>query len=180
MTIDQAIKKFEDQRDRALEILEKEVIGFCKPHEYDRERMYIERIELAEFALAALKEQAEAEQRRKSMTERNLVAVSIKHSEYRWKFGMPLILWGHRTPDDGKRSFGGYTQYPNNAEAYSMEDWQNSAYVGSDIMKIDEPVHLEIKFCKKYRKYDTVLVPLEEIIGYYKMACLALDRPEGD
>ena len=35
--------------------------------------------------------------------ERNLVAVSIKHTEYRWKFGKPCILWGHRTKDDEKR-----------------------------------------------------------------------------
>lgn len=34
------------------------------------------------------------------MSERNLVAVSIKHTEYRWKFGKPCILWGHRTKDD--------------------------------------------------------------------------------
>ena len=27
-------------------------------------------------------------------TERNLLAVSIKHTEYRWKFGMPCVLWG--------------------------------------------------------------------------------------
>lgn len=60
--------------------------------------------------------------------ERNLVAVSIKHTEWRWKFGMPCILWGHRTKDDEKRSFGGYTQFPNNAEVYSLEDWANSGY----------------------------------------------------
>lgn len=111
------------------------------------------------------------------MSARNLIAVSIKHSEYRWKFGMPLCLWGHRTKDDEKRSFGGYTQYPNNAEAYSMEDWEKIGYKNGDVMKLDEPVHLEIKFCKKWHKYDTVLVPLDEIIGYYKMSCLALDRP---
>ena len=62
------------------------------------------------------------------MSERNLVAVSIKHTEYRWKFGKPCILWGHRTKDDEKRSFGGYTQFPNNAEVYSLEDWANSSY----------------------------------------------------
>lgn len=37
------------------------------------------------------------------MSERNLVAVSIKHTEFRWKFGMPCWLWGHRTKDDEKR-----------------------------------------------------------------------------
>lgn len=35
-------------------------------------------------------------------TERNLLAVSIKHTEYRWKFGMPCVLWGQRTKDDEK------------------------------------------------------------------------------
>ena len=32
---------------------------------------------------------------------RKYVAVSIKHTEYRWKFGMPCCLWGfHQTADD--------------------------------------------------------------------------------
>ena len=57
------------------------------------------------------------------MSERNLVAVSIKHTINGWKFGKPMVLWGHRTKDDEKRSFGGYTQFPNNAEVYSLEDW---------------------------------------------------------
>ena len=73
------------------------------------------------------------------MSERNLVAVSIKHTEYRWKFGKPCILWGHRTKDDEKRSFGGYTQFPNNAEVYSLEDWSNSSYKNCQYMKIDDP-----------------------------------------
>ena len=111
---------------------------------------------------------------------RNFIAVSIKHSEYRWEFGKPLVLWGHRTSDDELRSFGGYTQYPNNAEVYSMEDWENSGYKNGDVMKLDEPVHMELNFCKKWRKYDTVLVPMKEIIEYYKMTCLALDKPKED
>ena len=112
------------------------------------------------------------------MNERNLVAVSIKHTEYRWKFGMPCVLWGHRTQDHAKRSFGGYTIYPNHAEVYSIKEWQESGYANAEWMKTDEPVHMEINFCKKYKKYDTVLVPIDEYIGYCKCACLALDEPK--
>ena len=110
--------------------------------------------------------------------ERNLVAVSIKHTACRWKFGMPCILWGHRTMDDEERSFLRYTLFPNNAEVYSLEDWAKSGYNNCDWMKLDEPVQMCVNFCKKYKKYDTVLVPLEEYIGYCKCAGLALDRPE--
>lgn len=113
------------------------------------------------------------------MAERNLLAVSIKHTEYKWKFGKPCILWGHRTKDDEKRSFGGYTEFPNCAELYSLEDWKNSGYSNSEWMKIDEPVHMCIDFCKKYKKYDTVLVPAKEYISYCMMAGLPLDRPKG-
>lgn len=109
-------------------------------------------------------------------SERNLVAVSIKHTEYKWKFGMPCWLWGRRTKDDEKRSFSGYTQYPNNAELYSLEDWENSGYTNGDIMKLDEPVKLCIDFCKKYKKYDTVLVPLEQYIAYCMCADLPLEK----
>ncbi len=112
------------------------------------------------------------------MGERNLVAVSIKHTEWRWKFGMPCWLWGHRTKDEEERSWGGYTQYPNHAEVYSLEEWQKSGYGAGDICKVDEPVHMEIGFCKKWKKYDTVLVPLDEYIKYCEFACLPLDRPK--
>lgn len=71
------------------------------------------------------------------MGERNLVAVSIKHTIYGWKFGMPCWLWGSRTKDEEKRSFGGYTQYPNNAEVYSLEEWQESGYGAGDVCKVD-------------------------------------------
>lgn len=110
--------------------------------------------------------------------ERNLVAVSIKHTEYRWKFGMMCWLWGHRTKDEEKRSFGGYTQFPHNAEIYSLKEWQESGYGNGDICKVDEPVSMEIGFCKKWKKYDTVLVPYEQYESYCKMACLPLERPK--
>ena len=113
------------------------------------------------------------------MAERNLVAISIKHTERRWKFGMPCWLWGSMKKDEEERSFGGYTQYPNNAEVYSLEEWQKSGYGAGDICKVDKPVHMEIGFCKKWKKYDTVLVPLDEYIGYCKCANLPLDLPEG-
>lgn len=112
------------------------------------------------------------------MNVRNLVAVSIKHTEYRWKFGMPCVLWGHRTQDHEKRSFGGYTVFPNEAEVYSLKEWQESGYGWGNICKVDEPVHMEVNFCKKYKKYDTVLVPLDECIKYYEVAGLPLDRPK--
>ena len=112
--------------------------------------------------------------------ERNLVAVSIKHTIYGWKFGMPCWLWGHRTKDDEKRSFGGYTQYPHHAEVYSLKEWQESGYNNCEWMKVDEPVKMEINFCKKWKKYDTVLVPYEQYEAYCKVASLPLDRPKED
>lgn len=110
------------------------------------------------------------------MNERNLVAISIKHTEYKWKFGMPCVLWGfHRTKNDEKRCFSGYTLYPHNAELYSLDDWANSGYGCG--MKLDEPVKLGIDFCKKYKKFDTVLVTLEDYIKYCEVAGLPLDKP---
>jgi hypothetical protein len=113
------------------------------------------------------------------MEERNLVAVSIKHTIYGWKFGMPCWLWGCRTKDEEERSFAGYTQFPNNAEAYSLEERQKSGYGAGDVCKVDEPVQMCIDFCKKYKMYDTVLVPLEQYIKYCECANLPLDKPKG-
>lgn len=108
---------------------------------------------------------------------RNLLAVSIKHAEYKWRFGMPCVLWGQRTEDGaGERSFSGYTRYPHRAELYSLAEWQASGY--GDIIKMDEPVRMEMNFCKKYRKYDTVLVPYDNYLAYCEVAGLALDMPK--
>ena len=112
--------------------------------------------------------------------DRKYLAISIKHTEYKWKFGMPCVLWGHRTQDEEKRSFAGYTQYPNNAELYSLQDWVESGYIKCEWMKVKEPVHMEIGFFKKWKEYDTVLVPCDEYIGYCKCACLQIDRPKED
>lgn len=109
---------------------------------------------------------------------RNLVAISIKHTEWRWKFGMPCWLWGSRTEDNENRSFAGYTQYPYNAEIYTLEEWQKSGYGAGDICKVDEPVTMDINFCKKWKNYDTVLVPYEQYLCYCKAAGLPLERPK--
>ena len=114
------------------------------------------------------------------MNKRNLVAISIKHTTYKWRFGKACVLWGdHRTKDDEKRCFAGYTIYPNSAELYSLEDWANSGYV-CDWMKLDEPVKLCVDLCKKYKKYDTILVTLEDYIKYCEFADLPLDRPRSE
>ena len=37
------------------------------------------------------------------MKERKYLAISIKHTEWKWKFGKPCVLWGwHQTKDDEK------------------------------------------------------------------------------
>lgn len=70
--------------------------------------------------------------------------------------------------------------YPNNAEVYSLEEWQESGYGAGDVCKVDEPVQMCIGFCKKYKKYDTVLVPLNQYVKYCECACLPLDKPKED
>lgn len=117
------------------------------------------------------------------MSERNLIAISIKHTLYdapggkKWKFGMPFVLWGNgRTKDEEKRSFSGYTRYLNEAELYSLLDWKNECSY-APWMKIDEPVKMSADMCKMYKQFDTVLVLLEDIKKYYSVAGLRVERP---
>lgn len=111
-------------------------------------------------------------------SERRFLAVSIKHSEYKWKYGMPLTLWGwHRTEDNEPRCYVDYTRFPNNAELYSIAEFVGR-YGENRAFKYDEPVHIAPGLCKKYRKYDTVFVDVDEYIRYCKAACLGLDRPK--
>lgn len=113
------------------------------------------------------------------MNERRYLAISIKHTEHGWKFGKPCVLWGYKvTKDDEKRCFAGYTQDPNKAELYSLQDWQDSGY-GSITIKMDDPVHMEMNLCKKWKRYDTVLIDKEEYIGYCKMCGFGSGK-EGD
>ena len=108
---------------------------------------------------------------------RKYIAVSIKHTEYRWKFGMPCYLWGfHQTADDEPRCFSGYTQYLRKAERYALGDFKEHGY-GSSI-KDDEPVELSINFCKKWRDYDTVLVEAELYEVYCELADLPIQPPK--
>lgn len=110
------------------------------------------------------------------MAERNLFAISIKHTEYRWKFGMPCVLWGHRTKDDEERSFGGYTTNPANAELYTREEF--AAEYSCGCMKTDEPVKMEVRFCQKWKEYDTVLVDKDNYLMYCDLAGIPVGKEE--
>ena len=113
------------------------------------------------------------------MNTRNLFAISIKHSIHGWKLGKPLVLWGTRkTADDERRRFGGYSVYPKNAEVYSLQDWQNSGYSTCSWMKLDTPVKFCLNFCKKFKKYDTVLMEVEDYMAYCKLCGIPLEQPD--
>ena len=111
--------------------------------------------------------------------ERKYLAISIKHTEWNWKFGKPCVLWGWKqTKDEEKRCFADYTQYPNKAEIYSLQDWLDSGY--GSIIKMGEPVHMESDLCKNWKSYDTVLIEKDEYISYCKLCNLPLDAPFKD
>ena len=110
------------------------------------------------------------------MSGRKYIAISIKHTDNRWRFGMPCWLWGYKqTADDEPRCFTGYTNYLDKAERYELGDFEERGY-GSYI-KDDAPVPMSIDLCKKWRKYDTVLVDSEIYRAYCVAACLATQPP---
>lgn len=114
--------------------------------------------------------------------DRRYIAVSIKHSEYRWKFGDPLVMWGyHRTADDEERCFADYTIYPDKAERYALGDFTAHGYnqYGAEIVKEDKPVKIEYGFCRKWKEWDTVLVDEEDIYTYYRAASLPMEVRKG-
>lgn len=110
------------------------------------------------------------------MSDRKYLALSVKHTEYKWKFGMPCWLWGKRTADNEPRSFAGYTMFPEEAELYTLEEFADK--YRCEWMKTDAPVRLEIGFCKKYKKFDTVMVDYDDYITYCKAANLPTRRDE--
>ena len=108
--------------------------------------------------------------------ERKYIAISIKHTEYKWKFGMPCVLWGWKqTKDDEKRCFSDYTVYPSKAERYALGEFKTHGY--DDNIKDDKPVPMSLDLCKKWSRYDTVLVDAEQYIVYCIMAGLAINPP---
>lgn len=90
------------------------------------------------------------------MNERKYIAVSVKHSD-----GYPFVLWGyHRTKDNEKRCFAGYTEDVNNAELYTIEEFKEAYGDELDIynynpLTVDD---LLLDFEKLKEKYDTVFV----------------------
>ena len=97
--------------------------------------------------------------------DRKYIAISIKHTEYQWKYGKPCTLWGCcRTADDEKRCFSGYTFFLSRAELYSPEDFREHGYDASIVKP--EPVHMSADLCKRWKKYDTVLVDEAEYRAY--------------
>lgn len=105
--------------------------------------------------------------------DRKYIAVSIKHTEYKWKFGMPCVLWGWKlTADDEPRCFAGYTESLSKAERYALGEFTKNGYAG--IVKDDAPVLLSVDFCKKWKKYDSVLVEAEMYYHYCKIAGLEI------
>ena len=111
------------------------------------------------------------------MNDRKYVAISVKHTEYKWRYGMPCWLWGYKqTADYEKRCFAGYTNYLDKAERYALGEFREHGY--GDYIKDDAPVPLTIDFCKKWKKYDTVLVDEEVYRAYCIAACLVMYPPK--
>lgn len=108
------------------------------------------------------------------INERKYIAISIKHS-----MGGQLknpsepkdgkyTLWGkRRTADNEERCFGGYTDDIDKCELYSLNDFLKQ--YGNSFIKCDEPVPINIHLCRKYKKFDTVLIDIEEYKQYLKI-----------
>lgn len=134
---------------------------------------------VSDEALKKLQEQIAAWPMTQRFVVQQLIRDYLRNREDLRAYEATELASGSRTKGEEKRSFGGYTQYPNNAEVYSLEEWQESGYGAGDVCKVDEPVQMCIGFCKKYKKYDTVLVPLDQYVKYCECACLPLDKPKG-
>ena len=63
-----------------------------------------------------------------------------------------------------KRCFSGYTGNADKCEIYSLEDFQE--HYGNGYIKCDEPVSMCPDLCRKYKKFDTVLVDADEYRRY--------------
>lgn len=102
--------------------------------------------------------------------DRDYIGVSIKHSKFKWKPGMPCLLWGyHRTEDDEKRCFGGYTFSLQDCERYAIGEFDK--VYPPDVVKY-EPVKMTIDLCKRWKDYDTVLVLASEYASYLDLCGL--------
>ncbi len=112
------------------------------------------------------------------MNQRHYLAISVKHSEYKWKFGKPCCLWGSRTADEAKRCFAGYTQFPESAELYTLDEFHE--HYPQPYIKTDEPVHMCVDFMKRYRKYDTVLIDYYEYLFYCAVTSLPTRKEDAE
>lgn len=97
---------------------------------------------------------------------RKYLAVSITLTGEEWSLGMPLVLRGRRTSGTDEHSFDRYTYFADEAEVYSIADCHRSPYYPSERMQLDEPQDIDSRLCKRWCKYDTVLIKYEDYIKY--------------
>ena len=108
------------------------------------------------------------------MGKRKYIAISVKHTKDKWKFGDPCVLWGWKqTKDDEPRCFSGYTEYLSKAERYDIDDFKVHGY-SSDVIK-PEPVQMSVDLCKRWKVFDTVLVEYELYEAYCKLSGLTTE-----
>ena len=90
------------------------------------------------------------------MNERKYIAISLKHSD-----GYPFVLWVyHRTKDNEKRCYAGYTDDINEAGLYSIEEFEEEYGNELGIYNYSPITVYELltDFKKLKKKYDTVFV----------------------
>ena len=98
------------------------------------------------------------------MSERHYIALSIKHSIYEKRNFLEYWLWGiERTRDEEKRCFAGYTKSLERCELYAPEEFDE--HYGKGFAPI---VHPSFDMVKKYQKYDTVLIDIDEYREFLK------------
>lgn len=87
-------------------------------------------------------------------TNREYVIVCNKHKAM---FLGCLLFWGHKTNDDEKRSFGGYTSDIEKCERYSIEDLEKSDY--------NFPLYNGENEAD-FKKIDDVIIKVDELLAF--------------
>ena len=83
-------------------------------------------------------------------------------NEYKGMFPGCLLFWGHKTEDNEKRSFGGYTSDIDECEMYTLEEIEAKSY--------HFPKYAETMNFKKFKSYDDIIIKKSDLLA---MCCSA-------
>lgn len=87
-------------------------------------------------------------------------------NEHKGMFAGALLFWGHKTEDNEKRSFGGYTSDIDNCEMYTLKEIEEKNY--------HFPIYNEEMSFYEFLKLDDVIIKKSDLLKFKELRTMKI------